>query len=82
MAIGLWTVDGIAFLVFLCLLKNINTAVAIIKATATFTEEQARTVLVPIVMFIMMVRSEFNLGWVLLLLGCCEYLSVQFWNSD
>jgi hypothetical protein len=70
MAIALWTVDGIAFVVFICLLKNIKTSIAIIRTTATFTEEQARTVFVPIAMFIMIVnyvvlyrRCSSRSGW-------------------
>jgi hypothetical protein len=58
LAIGMWTFDGIIFLIFLCCLKSIRVAIAVIKATATFTEERVRTILIPFVMFFMMVHMS------------------------
>lgn len=52
MAIGVWTFDGIVFIVFLCCFKSIRVAIAVIKATATFTEERVRTILIPFIMFL------------------------------
>lgn len=54
-AIGVWTFDGIVFLIFLCCIKSIRVAIAVIKATATFTEERVRTILIPFVMFFVLV---------------------------
>jgi solute carrier family 44 protein 1 (choline transporter-like protein) len=54
-AIGIWTFDGIILIIFIVCFKSIRVAIAVIKATATFTEEKVRTILIPFVMFLVMV---------------------------
>lgn len=81
LAIGIWTIDVIALLIFICFFKSIRIAIAVIKATAAFIDERLMVISVPFIMFGWIVTSFINIGHLFLTLGACVSLHLQFGHT-